>query len=32
MAGNGNAGMVITVVLIDDDQIRHFHQSFFDAL
>ena len=32
MAGDGHAGMVLAVVLIDDDQIRHFHQAFFDAL
>ncbi len=32
MAGDGNAGTVITVVLVDDDQIRHLHQAFFDAL
>ncbi|KLU20210.1 hypothetical protein EOS_42635, partial [Caballeronia mineralivorans PML1(12)] len=32
MPGNGDIGMVIAIVFVDNDQISHFHQPFFNAL
>lgn len=31
MAGDGDAGVVIAIVFINDHQIRHLHNSLLDA-